>query len=145
MDAFEAVSLPESSAVPGKNYFSLSEANRALALVRRIVADVVRDYRKLHALRDACRTYDARGRQNKAEQARQEYVALTDHLAELKEELETIGCELKDFRMGLVDFPSWRDGREVCLCWRHGEDRVTHWHELDVGFAGRQPIAADPA
>ncbi|HUX86133.1 MAG TPA: DUF2203 family protein [Chloroflexota bacterium] len=42
--------------------------------------------------------------------------------------------------MGLVDFPAERDGRVVYLCWRRGEDQIHYWHELDAGFAGRQPL-----
>jgi hypothetical protein len=56
------------------------------------------------------------------------------------EELEEVGCELKDPDTGLIDFLSLRDGREVCLCWRLGEDRIRFWHDLDTGFAGRQPL-----
>jgi len=40
-----------------------------------------------------------------------------------------------------VDFPSLREGREVYLCWQLGEERVAFWHELNVGFAGRQPCS----
>jgi hypothetical protein len=55
-------------------------------------------------------------------------------------ELEQVGVTLKGFDEGLVDFYSLHQGRVVCLCWRHGEPSVAHWHELDAGFAGRQPI-----
>jgi hypothetical protein len=46
---------------------------------------------------------------------------------------------------GLLDFPTTWKGRWVYLCWRHGEDRITAWHEIDGGFAGRQPLTADQA
>lgn len=140
MDAFEAVSLPELSPPSGKKYFSPVEANRALPLVRRVVADIVENYAQLHTLHGTCRGLEGRGKSADAELARQRYLRLTDHLAELREELEQIGCELKDYGVGLVDFPAWQDGREVCLCWRHGEERVGFWHETDSGFAGRRPI-----
>ena len=55
-------------------------------------------------------------------------------------ELQSLGCELKDPEMGLVDFLSLRDGREVYLCWHLGEDRIRFWHDLEAGFAGRQPL-----
>ena len=55
-------------------------------------------------------------------------------------ELQAAGIVLRDLDRGLVDFPAMRDGREVYLCWELGEDRVTHWHELESGFAGRQPL-----
>jgi hypothetical protein len=54
--------------------------------------------------------------------------------------LQQFGCELKDPASGLIDFLSLRDGQEVYLCWRLGEDRIRFWHHLDTGFAGRQPL-----
>jgi hypothetical protein len=138
MDAFEAVSIPESSSVTAKKYFSVAEANRALTLVQRIVADIVRDYRHMRELHDTCRALDAKGKTSEAETAREKYASLTDHLSELKEELEKVGCELKDYHVGLVDFPGKLDGREICLCWKLGELKLEYWHELDSGFAGRQ-------
>jgi hypothetical protein len=47
---------------------------------------------------------------------------------------------LRDLDRGLVDFPSIRSGREVYLCWVDGEPEIAYWHELDAGFAGRQPL-----
>ncbi len=61
----------------------------------------------------------------------------------LRAEIERLAEEniaLRDPETGLVDFPGERDGRRVWLCWRLGEDRVAHWHELDTGFIGRQPL-----
>jgi len=56
-----------------------------------------------------------------------------EHLAEL-------GILLRDPETGLVDFPGELDGRPVYLCWRLGETRVGHWHDLESGFAGRRPL-----
>jgi hypothetical protein len=47
---------------------------------------------------------------------------------------------LRDPETGLVDFPGERDGRPIFLCWRLGEERVEHWHEVDSGFLGRRPL-----
>jgi hypothetical protein len=55
-------------------------------------------------------------------------------------ELEDTGAVLKDPRQGLVDFYGRVDGKLVWLCWRYGEDSVTHYHPLDEGFSGRKPI-----
>ena len=41
---------------------------------------------------------------------------------------------------GLIDFPAERDGRVIYLCWKRGEPRVEHWHEVEDGFAGRQTL-----
>ena len=56
--------------------------------------------------------------------------------------LQSLGCLLKDLEMGLLDFYSVRDAQIVFLCWRLGEDRIRCWHEVETGFAGRQPLAA---
>lgn len=54
--------------------------------------------------------------------------------------LVAMGVQLKDLDRGLVDFPAWREDQEVLLCWHLGEDEVTHWHDLESGFAGRQSL-----
>ena len=55
-------------------------------------------------------------------------------------ELQAVDVVLRDPQSGLIDFPSIRDGDEVYLCWRPGEDSVEWWHDPDAGFAGRQPL-----
>ena len=61
-------------------------------------------------------------------------------LQELINELNDFGCELKDPSIGLIEFLSLRNGREIYLCWYLGEERINYWHYLDAGFAGRQPL-----
>ena len=58
-------------------------------------------------------------------------------------ELDEIGCHLKGYEEGTVDFYSRHQNRLVFLCWRLGEDAISHWHELDGGFAGRHATAPD--
>ncbi len=50
------------------------------------------------------------------------------------------GVELKGIDEGLIDFPSHRDDRIIYLCWKLGEDTIAWWHEIDTGFASRQPL-----
>jgi hypothetical protein len=59
---------------------------------------------------------------------------------ELLAEFRNREIQLKDLDRGLVDFPSIYQGREVFLCWEQGEDDIEHWHELDGGFTGREPL-----
>lgn len=65
---------------------------------------------------------------------------LVEQLNERLARLNAWGVELKGLDEGLLDFPSDRDGRVVYLCWRLGEDHIAWWHEIDVGFADRQPL-----
>jgi hypothetical protein len=59
----------------------------------------------------------------------------------LFEQIQGMGVVVRDVRTGLIDFPSERDGRIINLCWRRGEPLLLRWwHEVDAGFAGRQPL-----
>ncbi len=129
----------------GKKYFSVEEANKMLPLVRAIVQDIVplaEDLRRRHeglarikpGKRPTLEAYD-----EEARVMEQEYAREAARMEELVDELRGLGVELKGWD-GLVDFPGWMDGREVCLCWKLGEPEVAHWHETDAGFAGRQPL-----
>jgi hypothetical protein len=55
-------------------------------------------------------------------------------------EFESREIQIKDIDRGLVDFPALRDGREIFLCWEKDEADIEHWHDLDSGFAGREPL-----
>src|SRR5579864_1368002 len=48
--------------------------------------------------------------------------------------------QVKDLKRGLVDFPSYRDGKEIFLCWERDEDDIEFWHDLETGYAGRERI-----
>lgn len=61
-------------------------------------------------------------------------------LKQVLEEIEKIGCQLKDADIGLIDFPTLYRGEEVYLCWKLGEQGITHWHHVQDGFAGRKLI-----
>jgi hypothetical protein len=61
-------------------------------------------------------------------------------LQEAMERVEQTGALVKDLDIGLIDFLSLYDEREVCLCWKLGEDRIRFWHGLEEGFRGRKPI-----
>lgn len=71
----------------------------------------------------------------KAERAKAEQRA-KDALAEI----DSIGVQVKDLEIGLLDFPCEVEGGVVLLCWKMGEDSITHWHSPEAGFAGRKPI-----
>jgi hypothetical protein len=55
-------------------------------------------------------------------------------------EIDSIGVQVKDLDIGLLDFPCEVDGRVVLLCWKSGEESITHWHGMEEGFAGRKRI-----
>jgi hypothetical protein len=63
-----------------------------------------------------------------------------DRFDKLVHQVLDLGIEIKDINTGLIDFPALKDGRAVYLCWRYKEESIQFWHEIDAGFAGRQPI-----
>ena len=63
-----------------------------------------------------------------------------DRLDALIHKIQDMGVIIKDINTGLLDFPAIKDGREVYLCWKHGEGDIAYWHEIEDGFAGRQSI-----
>lgn len=123
----------------GRKYFTLAEANRALPYVARIIGDVRKTYHRAVALQELI---DQPAKIERTDALHQEYEAVVDQLNGFVYELKEVGVELKDYDTGLLDFPALHQGREICLCWKHGEEAVAAWHETDAGFAGRQDVAA---
>jgi len=129
-----------------KKYFTVTEANATLPLVRAIVRDISELARELDELQDRVeRCHSVAGDLTEAHTEEvQNMVAEIERgheqMSQYVEELTGLGVELKDFRTGLVDFRCWVGNREVYLCWRLGEPELRFWHELDAGFAGRQEL-----
>ena len=131
-----------------KRRFSLAEANRSLPLVKRVVGDIVKTHAQAMKLqREVERQPQPASHKQQQQQPptqatlQSQLDACMNQLEDFVDELSEIGCELKDYQMGLIDFVGRHDGRDVYLCWKLGEERITHWHELDSGFAGRQPVS----
>jgi len=71
---------------------------------------------------------------------RAEIESHTQRMRETLAEIDTIGVQVKDLETGLLDFPFRLDEEIVLLCWRLGEPAIEHWHTVDSGFQGRQPV-----
>ncbi len=131
---------PRVSPSKSKRRFTVEQANKSLPLVSRIVADIVRVHKNATHTQAQIERLAAGSKEKTTVEA--ELEATLERLQDLVTELSVVGCQVKDFQMGLVDFIGRNGGRDVCLCWKLGEARIEFWHELDAGFAGRQPIAS---
>lgn len=122
-------------------FFTLQSANRTLPLVRRIAEDIRALYPTLRERVEAFQRVSI-DTATKAElsELRSRIDDVARQINSCLAELDQIGCVFKGFEEGLVDFYTWYDGRPVLLCWKVGEPEIMHWHEVDAGFAGRQPI-----
>jgi hypothetical protein len=128
--------------------YTVEEANRELPRVRPIVAQIA----ELSALRPdldeqlrmadyAAQRPGANGEtKERAQQARDAVNGAEEELLKAVLNLNSMGIQLKGPLEGLIDFPSYRDGEMVELCWKLGEERVEHWHRIGEGFAGRKRL-----
>ena len=117
--------------------FTLEQANRALPLVRRVVNDIVATREQATHLQTSLESSAA----VEHKRVQDELDVAIDKLHAYLDELTEIGCELKDFQAGLVDFIGRHQGREIYLCWRLGEEKIAYFHEINAGFAGRMPVS----
>ena len=129
-------------------YFTVADANATLPYVRRIVEDIVGEYKNW---RDCIFRYEMiaaastseEGESNEQLQLREEVDEIAQRINAFIEELSAVGCIFKGFEGGLVDFHSRLGDRDVFLCWKLGEPEVQYWHEVDSGFAGRQSLVPE--
>jgi len=137
------------NAAAGKKYFTLAEANAMLPLVRAIVDDIVQLKNEIEERSERLRNVrrlpgQRRGEDNpydeEVQQIEEEIEKENDRLEEFCDELRRLGVELKDPRVGLIDFLTQIEGREAYLCWKLGEGDIAYWHEIEAGFAGRQSL-----
>jgi hypothetical protein len=130
-----------------KKYFTLAEANALLPSIRKeleILQSIKREFeRKYMELRTLKEQYAYGSETKDADlfftlECEIEFMQIEarGHIQHLYSQ----GVELKDIEIGLVDFPAVLNGEEVLLCWRQGEERITHYHNRYEGYAGRKPI-----
>ncbi|MDZ4819806.1 MAG: DUF2203 domain-containing protein [Planctomycetota bacterium] len=127
--------------------FTVEQANAMLPLVRAIVKDLADLSRDVIERRERLSFLVSGQEQSSSDLYSDELVQIEDELdkdgkrlREYVEELQELGVEPKNGPEGLVDFRCLMDGRVVYLCWKLDEPAITHWHELDTGYAGRQEL-----
>lgn len=127
--------------------FTLDEATALLPTLRPILEEIInlrarleRTERDLVSLHWKARTNGHANHEGSFGEGQSTRTALMAEINALLLKLHELGVELKDPAVGLIDFPSLREGRVVYLCWRLGESAIEYWHETDTGFAGRQPL-----
>jgi hypothetical protein len=128
--------------------YTVDEANNELPRVRRIVAQIAELSALLPELEDQARIAEyqskrpgaAADNRDRHQQARDAVSGAELELLKAVASLNGMGIQLKGPLEGLIDFPSYRDGELIELCWKLGEERVEHWHRIGEGFAGRKKL-----
>ena len=122
-----------------EKHFTLDEANALLPELR----DLLRGIQSVrtHLVVDLERAAPVLqlSRSNGGGQETSGYLTRIHELNDQLGRLAELGIQLKDIDRGLIDFPAWRGEQEVFLCWHLDEDDVRYWHDLESGYAGRQP------
>lgn len=121
-------------------YFTLQQANQALKIIRPLMDEVQAIRRKILAKQPEAWPAIEKSAGNGGNRALSDMVEDFEKLDALIHQILDIGAQIKDINTGLLDFSALKDGREVYLCWQYGEDDIQFWHEIEAGFAGRQPI-----
>lgn len=121
-------------------HFTVEEARALLPELRRIFKDA-------HRRRDTVQKTDAELgqelKQSGTDVGGEKVSGLLMDMLQLNAQLRRVqemGIQIKDFDRGLIDFPHLRDGREVFLCWELEEDDIEFWHDIDMGYGGRERL-----
>ncbi len=122
------------------HYFSLEEANAALQIIRPMMEEIQTIRSKILELQPEIWPAIERSAGNGGNPTLSKLVKDFERLDDLLHRILATGAQIKDVNSGLLDFPAWRNDHEVYLCWKYGEGKIEFWHEIEAGFAGRQPI-----
>lgn len=131
-----------------KHFFTVKEANELLPAIRReieMLQNIRNEFRQKYL---ELTTYKKRQEQQAVTDTQDEYIFKMEGSLEFLEiqaqmhvnNIQSQGARLKEIDPGLVDFPAVINGEEVLLCWREGEEKITHYHGLYDGFAGRKKL-----
>jgi hypothetical protein len=131
--------------------FTLAEAQSLIPEVSRLLRDAVSLKGAYQEAEQAIETWAQRITmmggvmvdRNQAIDARKRRDASAASLRNAIEQVQAVGCVVKDLDIGLIDFPTEFRGEEVYLCWKLGEPKIEFWHGVEEGFRGRKAIDQD--
>ena len=123
-----------------QKFFTLQEANQALKIIRPLMDEVQAIREKILANQPEAWPAIEKSAGNGGNQALSRMVDDFEKLDGLIHQILETGVQIKDINIGLLDFSAMRNGHEVYLCWKYGEEDIAFWHDIDAGYAGRQSI-----
>ncbi|WKZ35755.1 MAG: DUF2203 domain-containing protein [Anaerolineales bacterium] len=121
-------------------YYTPREANQALTVVRPLVEEMMAIGERIRAHQPQIWSVVQKSAGNGGNPELSKMLPEFDRLDSLLHHMQEMGIEIKDLTIGLIDFVALRDGREVYLCWKYGEEQIQFWHEIEAGFQGRRLI-----
>ncbi len=123
-----------------KRFFTVEEARKLLPSLKELMGQVMVISHRLEKYREVVQQLADSASSNTGGPEGTSYLKIVISLQSCLTQLQETGCVLRSLQDGLVDFPHLKQGREIYLCWKYGEEDIRFWHEVDEGFAGRTPL-----
>jgi len=123
-----------------KRFFTVEEARQLLPSLKELMGQVMVISHRLEEYRDLVQELADSASSNTGGPEGTAYLDIVISLQSCLTQLQETGCVLRSLQDGLIDFPHLKQGREIYLCWKYGEEDIRFWHEVDEGFAGRTPL-----
>ena len=120
--------------------FTLAEAQSVLPKLRDLLQDISEVWGRIRELEPEIQKARDKASYDGFSKHGVIYVESVSRLMFLIHQIKDMGVHLKDADRGLCDFPYRRNGKVVYLCWQLGEESISYWHEIETGFAGREPL-----
>ena len=120
--------------------FTVAEAQTLLPRLRTLLGQIGEEWERIRELNPEIQKARDNSPLDGFSKFGVEYVESVSHLLTLIHQIKDLGVLLKDADKGLCDFPYVKGGRVVYLCWQLGEDSIQYWHDIETGFAGREPL-----
>jgi len=121
-------------------YYTPAEANNLLEVVRPMVGELIKIGGRIREHQPEIWLVVEKSAGNGGNPTLSKMLPDFDRLDAILHRLQDMEIEVKDLSTGLIDFPAVKDGRVIYLCWKYDEGSIQFWHEVEAGFAGRQPI-----
>ena len=123
-----------------EHIFTRSEANGMLPRLRPLIEDLRGEWTRIRKFGSEIRKIREKIMFDAGHPRGVDYVESVSRLTGLISEIRGMGVVVKDLDKGLCDFPYMKSDRVVYLCWHLGEDSIGYWHDIEAGFAGREPL-----
>ena len=120
--------------------FTLTEAKNLIPTLRPIIEEVGEEWRHIKELHPEIQKARDNAPFDGFSKFGVTYVESVSRMTFLLQQIKDMGVVVKDVEKGLCDFPYVRNGKVVYLCWHLGEESIGYWHDIEVGFAGREPL-----
>ncbi len=123
-----------------KRFFTVEEARQLLPSLKELMGQVMVTSHRLEEYREVVQQLADSASSDTGGPEGTAYLEIVISLQSCLAQLQKTGCVLRSLQDGLIDFPHLKQGREIYLCWKYGEEDIQFWHEVDEGFAGRTPL-----